>query len=264
MYGGADQNALAQLVGALEDHMVGAGALALIQQVILAAGGVNVEAGSAQHGVNGLGLDAGGVDHIPGLHGAGGGFQLKAAVDLFHALDGAAAAQLHAVAHGHFDHGQGIFPGAHNGGAGGVKRTLYGVDHMGLDGLDFVGREQLNVGHAVGNAVFIQLFNVRHIAVLQSKHQAAALLVGHIQLCADLFGHSHTGNIQFGHAGAGLGVISGMENGAVGLGGAIGDIVFRLENYGFGFVVRQSIGGCGADHTAANDGNIVHLIPPSS
>ena len=57
----------------------------------------------------------------------------------------------------------------------------------------------------------------------------------------------------------------GVQNGAVGLGGAVGHVVFCLQNDDFVLVARQCVGCSGADHTTADDSNIIHYsFPPVS
>ena len=264
--GGGDQHALAQLVGALEDDVVHTGALALVQQVVLATGGSDVEAGGLHHAVDFLGPDTGGIDDVAGFHSALGGGQAVAAVghglSVFHA---AAAAQLHAVAHSHFGHGQGVLPGADDGGAGGPQGTADILGEVGLHGQRFFLGQNFHIGHAVGRAVLVQVLQVGQLALGQSQHEGAALLVGNIQLCADLLGQLHTAHVQPCHLGAGSGVVACVQNGAVGFGGAVGHVVFCLQNDDFVLVARQCVGCSGADHTTADDSNIIHYsFPPVS
>ena len=49
------------------------------------------------------------------------------------------------------------------------------------------------------------------------------------------------------------------------LGGAVGHVVFCLQNDDFVLVARQCVGCSGADHTTADDSNIIHYsFPPVS
>ena len=71
------------LVLALEDDVAHAGALALVQQIVLAAGGNDVEVGGLHHGVYLVCPDTGSVDDAAGLHRAAGHGQAVAALNGF-------------------------------------------------------------------------------------------------------------------------------------------------------------------------------------
>ncbi len=70
---GSHQNALAVLIGALENDLVHKAALGLVQEEIFPAVGEGGEAVAAYHGVDLVGVYAGCVDDILGLHIPGGG-----------------------------------------------------------------------------------------------------------------------------------------------------------------------------------------------
>lgn len=70
---GSHQNALAVLIGALENDLIHKAALGLVQEEIFPAVGEGGEAVAAYHGVDLVGVYAGCVDDILGLHIPGGG-----------------------------------------------------------------------------------------------------------------------------------------------------------------------------------------------
>lgn len=83
-----------QRVGTLEDDVTHAGALALVQQIVLAPGGDDVEVGGLHHGVYLVCPDTGSVDDTAGLPVPPGHGQTVAALDGFGIGYFAAAAQL--------------------------------------------------------------------------------------------------------------------------------------------------------------------------
>ena len=262
MHGGCHQNALAQLVGALEDDVAHTGALALVQQIVLAPGGNDVEVGGLHHGVYFVCPDTGSVDDAAGLHRAAGHGQAVAALDGFGIGHFAAAAQLHAVAHSHFGHGQCILPRVHDGGAGCPQCAADLLRKVRLHGKGLFPGKNLHVGHAVCGAVLEQMLQMGQFLLVQCQHQRAALLIGDIQLCADLLCQRHAAHVQPCHAGAGGGVVACVENGAVGLGGAVCHIVLGLKNDHLVIVARQCVGGSGTDDATADDCYIIHCFFP--
>ena len=263
MHGRCYQHALAQRVGALEDNVAHAGALALVQQVVLAPGGDDAEVGGLYHGVHLVRPDTGSVDDAAGLYRAAGHGQAVTALDGFGIGHLAAAAQLHAVAHCHLGHGQCVLPRVHDGGAGCPQCTADLFRKVGLHGKSLFPGKDLHAGHAVGGAVFEQMLQVGQFLFVQCQHQRAALLIGDIQLCADLLCQCHAAHIQPCHAGAGGGVVACVENGAVGLGGAVCYIVFGLKDDHSVVVARQRIGGSSTNDATADDRDIIHCsFPP--
>ena len=243
--------------------MAHAGALALVQQIILAPGGDDAEVGGLHHGVHLVRPDTGSVDDAAGLHRAAGHGQAVAALDGFGIGHLAAAAQLHAVAHRHLGHGQCVLPRVHDGGAGCPQCAADLLGEVRLHGESFFLGKDLHAGHAVGGAVLKQMLQVGQLLFVQCQHQRAALLIGDIQLCADLLGQRHAAHIQPCHAGAGGGVVACVENGAVGFGGAVCHIVLGLKDDHLVVVARQRVGGSGTDDATADDCYIIHCsFPP--
>ena len=265
MDGGGHQHALAQLVGALEDHVAHPGTLALVQQVVLTPGGDDSEVCRLHHGVDLVRPDAGSVDDAAGLHGAAGHGEAVAAFDELCIGDLAVPAQLHAVADCHFGHGKGVLPGVHDGGTGCPQRTADLIGKTRLHGKGLFPGEDLHARHAVGGAVLKQVLQVGQFLFVQCQHQRAALLVGNVQLGADLLCQLHTSHVQLCHAGAGGGVVARMENGAVCLGGAVCHVVLRFKDDHLVVVAGQCVGCGGTDDTTADDCYIIHCsFPPVS
>ena len=99
---------------------------------------------------------------------------------------------------------------------------------------------------------------MRQLRRAEGQHQTAALPVRHIQPGTDLFGQCNTLHIEPCHPGARLGVVPSVQNGTVGLGGAVGHIVLGLKNCSVQRIMRELIGGSRANDTAADDCYIQH------
>ena len=237
MDGRRDQNALAVFVGALEDDVVHTAALGFVQQVVFAAGGLDGKFVGRSHIVHGLCRDACRIDDVAGLHDAIGRCQCPSVGSLFNVGHRAAAVQLHAVAHGYFCHGQCKVPRADDGGAGRIQRANHIGGQIRLHGKRFLCGNQPDTRHAVGDAVLIQFLQVGQLLRAEGQHQTAALTVRHIQTGTDLLGQCRALHVEPCHPGARLGIVSGVQNGTVGLGRAVCHIVFRLKDRGLQPVV---------------------------
>ena len=233
-------------------------AFRFVQKVIFAAGRLDGKLMRSGHVVHGIGPDAGGVDNVAGLHHAGRRGQRPAGCGFLNAGDRAAEVEFHPVAHRHLRHGQRIFPRADDGRAGCIQRSGHLRRKTGLHGPCFLCRQQPDARHPIGKAVFVQLLQMRQLRRAEGQHQTAALPVRHIQPGTDLFGQCNALHIEPCHPGARLGVVPSVQNGTVGLGGAVGHIVLGLKNCSVQRIMRELIGGSRANDTAADDCYIQH------
>ena len=166
--------------------------------------------------------------------------------------------QLHAVAHGNFRHGQCKVPRADNGSAGRIQCANNIGSQIRLHGKRFLCRKHPDARHAVGDAVLIQFLQVGQLLRAEGQHQTAALQVRHIQPGADLLGQCGPLHVEPRHPGTRLGIVTGVQNGTVGLGRAVCHVIFSLENGSLQRVMGQLVGTCCADDAAANDRYIQH------
>ena len=256
--GGGHQDALAVGAGALEDHVAHPVSLALVQQEVLAPGGVDGKGGGRGHLMDGLGPDAGGVDHVPAVEVALVGVDQPA---LFRGLqpgNGGVQVELCAVDYGSLRQGQTVLPGGADGGGGSVEGRGHPVGQVGVHGSGLVPGEQLELRHAVGLSPLEQGVEGSVILRREGQDQGAAGAVGDIQFGAQLLGQLSAPHVEPGHQGTGLRVITGVEDGGVGLGGAVGHVVFPLQNSDLQLVAGELEGGCRAGDAAANDENVIH------
>ena len=237
MDGGGHQNALAVFVGALENDVVHTITLRFIQQVVFAPGGLNGKFVGRSHIVHGLCRDSCRIDDVAGLHDAIGRCQRPSGGSLFNVGHRTAAVQLHAVAHSYFCHGQCKVPRADDGSAGRIQCANDSGGQIRLHGKRFLGGKQPDARHAVGDAVLIQFLQVGQLFRAEGQHQTAALMVRHIQTGTDLLGQCGPLHVEPRHLGARLGIVSGVQNGTVGLGRAVCHIVFRLKDRGLQLIV---------------------------
>ena len=263
MDGGGHQHALALRAGALEDDPAHPVVLGFVQQVVFAPAGQGLPVIGLQHLVHPVGVHAGGVQHEAGGHIAGGRVQHKARAGVFNAGDRAVPPQLHAAAHRGLGHGDGKAPGVDDAGAGREKRAAHFLRKPRLHRPGLLAGEQPQPGHAVFAAPVVKGAQGGQLLGAEGHHKRAHPLEGHLQLFADLAGEAVALHVQPGHQGAGLRVVARVDDGAVGLGGAGGDVRRGLQHCHPQPVAGQLIGRRRAHHAAADDDYIVHRkIPP--
>ena len=210
------------------------------------------------HVVDGVGVDAGGIHQIAGGEISLAGVDQPAAAGFLDAGDLGFQMKPGPVADGGFRQSQTVFPGGTDGGGGSVEGGLYLVRQLGVHTAGLVAGEDFQAGHAVGVAPGLE--GVQGGALLrgEGQHKRAAGPIGDVQLLAQLPGQSHTPHVEPGHQGAGQGIIAGVENGGIGLGGAVGHVVFLLQNAHPDLVFGELKGRGGAHNAAADDEYIVH------
>ena len=255
---GGHQYALAIGAWALEDHMLYPVSLAFVQQVILASGGVDHKGGGRRHLVDCLGRDSGGVDDIPAAEISLVGVDQPAAFHKLQPGNGSPQMELCPVADGGLRQGQTILPRGADGGCGGVEGGGYLFREVGVHGAGLLPGEQAELRHAVGLAPAEQVLEGSLILGREGQYEGAAGLVRNVQLGAQLFGQGGAPHIELGHQCAGLRVIPGMEDGGVGLGGAVGHVIFPLQDGRLQPVAGKVEGGGRTGDAAADDEYIVH------
>ena len=255
---GGHQHPLAVFVGALEDHPAHPIPLALVQQEVLAPGGMKGEGTGGRHLVDGLGLQPGGVDHPPALQLPPAGLHPPACLRGVQAGDCRLQVEFCPVAHRRLRQGQAVLPGRTDSRRGGVEGGGHRRGQAGLQGPGLIPGEQGQAGHAVGRSPPVQLRQGLPIRRGEAQHQGAAGGIGHVQGGAELPGQGHAPHIEPGHQGAGQGVVAGVENGGVGLGGAVGHIVLPLQDAHPEPVFGQRKGRGRARDAAADDEDVVH------
>ena len=166
--------------------------------------------------------------------------------------------ELHAVDHRHLCHGQGILPGVHNAGGGGVEGTHHVLAEVGLCLAHLGGVQQFQPRHAVLYASVIEGAQGMKVSLIKGQYQAAHPGKGHLELFADVPGHPVALHVEPGHEGARLRVVPGVDDGAVGLGGAIGYIVLSLQDGHVQGIPGQVIGGGRPHHPTAQNDDVIH------
>ena len=89
----------------------------------------------------------------------------------------------------------------------------------GLHGVEDGAMEQFQTLDAVFQATLQQLLQLLVIGGVKAYHQRAAAAVGHLQLTAQILHHFAALYVETGLLGTGMGVETGVDDGAVGFGG---------------------------------------------
>ena len=138
--------------------------------------------------------------------------------------------EANAVEGGIVRHGIGQFIGADDG----AFRHIQGADDLriqgGLGSECFLPVEQAEIFDAVGDAAPQQLLQGLPVLIIKADDQGAALPVRHGELRAQGREHRRAEDVILCLCGAGLCIVAGVDNAAVGFGGALGNILPALEN----------------------------------
>ena len=120
------------------------------------------------------------------------------------------------------------------------------------------GVQQLQTRHSVLYASVIEGAQGMKVSLVKGQYQAAHPGKGHLELFADVPGHPVALHVEPGHEGARLRVVPGVDDGAVGLGGAIGYIVLSLQDGHVQGILGQVIGGGRPHHPTAQNDDVIH------
>lgn len=229
----------------------------LVEDDELAAARGDGEVVVAEFPVEFVGVESGGVDQVAGAQrspGGGEGVDFVVAVDVPHP---AVEVQMDSGAHGLGGVGERGGPGADDALVGDFERAEGTRSQMGLAGTQF-----LRVQEAC-RAVVVPL-RLRQ----QGRQCGQLFLVPGDEQGPDAFdGDAGLGRVRAesvlplayepGFQGAGYGVESGVQDGGVGLRGAVADVVGGVQECGAQPVAGQFAGDGGADDARADDGHVV-------
>ena len=96
------------------------------------------------------------------------------------------------------------------------------------------------------------------VPLVKGQYQTAHPCKGHLELLTDVSSHSVSLHVEPGHEGARLRVVSGVDDGAVGLGGAVGHIVLSLQDGHVQGIPGQMVGGGRPHHATAQNDDVIH------
>jgi len=161
-----------------------------------------------------------------------------------------------AVVHGVLGRGDGQVPGAHDAAGGRQQRLDDRFREIGLAPPGLLPGEQLQPRHAVDAAPVPQFVQGRQLIVGEGQDERAVALEGHGELFADLVVHGVAGHVEPGFQGTRLGVEAGVDDGAVGLGGGVGDIALLLDQERLELVAAQLAPDEAPDDPASDDGYV--------
>ena len=99
------------------------------------------------------------------------------------------------------------------------------------------------------------------LLLVKRQNERADALVANRQVAAQLLHDLRAANVQLRHERAVLRVVACVDDGAVGLGRAHGNVILAFEYEYAQLVLRELVGKRCADHAAAHDGYIIHTFP---
>ena len=247
----------------LENGVAYVAAGGTVQQEVVTTAGHDGHGVVGNHVVNLVRVDAGSVDNDLGFVIALDGLYLPAAVDLLDAGNFAVELELNAVGSCVFSQSKVQAEGADNGAGGSVQSGNSVVGDVGLHGNQLVPLNDSQAFHTVLHAVFIQLDQVGTVFLADHDDQRTVALVVEVQILGQLLHHEAALDVQLGHQRTIGGVVAGMDDGGVGLGGAAADIFCALQNQDISLLTGQFAGDGTAGNTCADDDNIdqVQITP---
>ena len=207
-----------------------------------------------------IGIEPRGVDHRPGLITASiGGFHKIVVLLLRNPGNFPVELELHPVLGGILPQGVGQPEGADDGPGGGPEGGHGLVPDIGLFLKQGFPVQNFQALHPVLQAVFIQGLELWQVLPAQAQDQGAVAPIGKAQFLGKRLHHPASHDIVFCHQGTGLGIEPGVDNGAVGLGGAAAKVIAPLQQEEGPLESGKEPGGGTAHHTAADNHSIQHF-----
>ena len=257
MHRRGDEHALAHLRGALEHgHFEGQG-LHAVEQVILAAAVDDMQQVAAHHIMQRGGADACAVDqNFAGMLALVGRHMPQAVLRLDQAFDLLAEHEAHAVDGGMVGEGVGHLVRAGQAGGRRMERAEDVRIGIRLQRKHLVALDEANAGDAVFDALGDEGRQGRAVCLGKAQDERAGLTVGHAKLGAEGRIHLRALDVELCLEGAGMGVKARVDDAAVGLGGALGDIRAAVDNRDARFVPAQHARDGTARDARADDQNV--------
>ena len=226
MGGGGDQNALADGGRTGEEDSFNY-ALGLVEYVILPLARPDSEAIQSGLGHDLIGMESGTVDNPSAMEGTPIGVHADDALSvpwtgvLLHEAQGLSLQkQHHFIDHRVLGRGDGEQEGVHDASCGSPQ----GAEDLGGEGwlraAHLVPGDDLQPWHAVAPTALPQILKRPHFPLREGYYVVPLAAVGDIQLRAELGIHFVAQYVEPGLVGAGEGIIAGMDDGCVALGGS--------------------------------------------
>ena len=253
----ADQHALAELAGQLEDGMRDEIAGILVQQAVIAAPRRDVQLARRDHVVQHVRIDARRVDHVPRFKIAVVRVDGPEAVLPGKAGDFGVELEFHAVVERILCQRDRQIERADDAAGRGPERGDRVLRHVRLQLVQALRVHDLQLLDAVFHAVFIQRPQLRQILLGHADDERAVHFERKIQILRQLRHHKIALEVHFRHQTAVRGVEARVDDGAVGLGGAAAHVLRLFQHQHPALVARQIPRDCAAGHTGADDDNVV-------
>jgi len=117
--------------------------------------------------------------------------------------------------------------------------------------------EQFQAGDAIFSTAVIEFPQRGEVLLADAHHIRAATLKLDIQLTADLVEQGIARHVQTGFGAPRLGVIAGVDDGRVGLGGALAHVRGPVHEEDAQAIARELARNVGAHHASADDDHII-------
>ena len=143
-----------------------------------------------------------------------------------------------------------------------VQSPLSLIRNMGLHLLQFVPADDAQAWNTILFSLFQQPLQNRPVLIQAADDQRSDLFKRNIQVTAHLLHHPVAFHIQLRHQGAGLRVISRMDDRAVCLARSAADVLRALDHKHLQVIPAQFSCGSAAAHTCPDDYDIIHHIQP--
>ena len=257
--GRRDEHALAELARQLEDRVVHMAAGRAVQQEVIAAARGDRHAVVRDHVVDHVGVHARRVHDDLRLQVALVGMHNPAALNLRQARNDGVKLELDAVLRRILRQREGQAKRADDAAGRRVQRSDRVVADVRLHGHQLVALDDAQSLDAVLHAVLVQLHQVRAILLAEHDDEAAVLDVMEVQLLGQPGHDAAAFDIQLRHQAAVRRIVAGVNDGAVGLGGAAADVLLALDHEHIGLLARQLAGNRAAGNASADNDDIRHV-----
>ena len=267
VYGRGYEDALAHGGRQLENRAGYMFARCLVEENVFALARGDMHLMRADHVVEFIGIDAGGVDNrlrldglfllrIPVVYG-----EAPSVFALFDAAHLRIQAELRAVHHGVFRKAHGQLERADDTAGRGKEAAGHIVRQIRLLFKERLPAENLR-RHAVCASALCQLLKAGRILILRAHNDGAVSFKRHVQFLCNLIHHPVAFHIHLCLQRARLRVETGMHDGAVRLGGAAADIFLAFNDKNAGLISGKFPGNGTACHAGTDDYSIKHLYYP--
>ncbi len=257
---GRDEDALAHGPGQHEDGVRDVGAGRRVEQLVLAAAGLDGEGLCRRHVVDRVGVDAGGVDDAAGAEGAAVGRDGPGVAVAGERGHGRVEGELDAVGAGVLEKGDREAEGVADAGRGRPERGDGLVRDVWLHAEKLFSLDDAKALDAVLAAAFEEGLEAGAGVVGGADDERSDAHEGELEVAREVVEEGVTLDVEAGHERAGTRVEAGVDDGGVGLGGSAADVVGGLEHEEAALVAGKLAGRGAAAHARTDDDDVVDVV----